>query len=56
MFVGKISSDTGTLTTPTTTVANANKIKPSSATDLTSPDPVVGVGNDGQHALDAGPA
>lgn len=43
------SSDTGTVTTPTTTDTNTNKINPSSATDLTSPGPVVGVRNDGQH-------
>src|SRR5829696_5541256 len=42
------SSDTGTATTPTTTDTNTNKINPSSATDLTSPGPVVGVRNDGQ--------
>src|SRR5690349_349666 len=45
------SSDTGTVTTPTTTDTNTNKINPSSATDLTSPGPVVGVRNDGQHFL-----
>jgi hypothetical protein len=32
------------VTTPTTTDANTNKINPSSATDLKSPDSVVGVG------------
>jgi len=37
------------VTTPTTTDTNTNKINPSSATDLTSPGPVVGVRNDGQH-------
>ena len=44
------SSDTGTVTTPTTTDTNTNKINPSSATDLTSPGPVVGVRNDGQQS------
>jgi hypothetical protein len=46
------SSDTGTATTPTTTDTNTNKINPSSATDLTSPGPVVGVRNDGQHLME----
>src|SRR3954454_19352208 len=45
------SSDTGTVTTPTTTDTNTNKINPSSATDLTSPGPVVGVRNDGQQLV-----
>jgi hypothetical protein len=39
------------VTTPTTTDTNTNKINPSSATDLTSPGPVVGVRNDGQQLV-----
>ena len=42
------------MTTPTTTDTNTNKINPSSATDLTSPGPVVGVRNDGQHSTGHG--
>src|SRR3954454_1260257 len=42
------SSDTGTVTTPTTTDTNTNTMNPSSATDLTSPGPVVDIRNDGQ--------
>ena len=37
------------MTTPTTTDTNTNTINPPSATDLTSPGPVVDIRNDGQH-------
>jgi hypothetical protein len=42
------------VTTPTTTDTNTNKINPSSATDLTSPAPVVGIRNDGQQEFGSG--
>ena len=46
------SSNTATVTTSTTTDANRNKINRSSATGLTSLDPVVGARNDGQHLVE----
>jgi hypothetical protein len=45
------SSDPGTVTKPTTTADSTQKIKPSSATELMSTAPIVGVRNDGQHSV-----
>lgn len=51
MSVGEILPNPGTVTTPTITADSTNKIKKSSANELTSADPIVGTRDAGQHSF-----
>jgi hypothetical protein len=52
MSVGEILPNPGTVTTPTITAYRTNKIKTSSANELTSAVPIVGTRDAGQQSVD----